>query len=65
MPIVITSEKFTVYWHIKANGLVDMGDPKAVAKEARIGWGVPFTKEEVIYIGEHFKELEKEFRKEV
>lgn len=62
MPIIITSEKFTVFWHIKAHGLVDMSDPKAVVKEARLGWETTISKEEVIYIRENYKKLEKEFR---
>lgn len=66
-PITITSEKFTVFWRIKANGLVDMSDPKVVVKEARVGWGVAISKEECIYIQKHFKKLEREFkvRKEI
>lgn len=66
-PIVINPEKFTVFFHIKANGLVDMTDPKAVAKEAREGWGTKLSEDECRYIYSHYDNLEKEFkvRKEI
>jgi len=62
MSVEITPEKFTVFWHIKANGLTDMSDPKEVSKVARIGWGVKLTKDECQYIFSHYDNLEKEFK---
>lgn len=65
MPIVITSEKFSVYYYIKKHGKIDVNNYNAVMDEAWKIWGTRLTREDVHYIKNNFSRLEKDFKEEV
>lgn len=58
---MVNKEKFHAYVEVKKSGIINMWNIQRVRKIAKNFYNVELTKEDCLYIREHYHELKKKY----